>query len=129
MSRAIWYSGKPAYEKGINSHYGDQRGEEKAKIIYVHDGSYKQLMSDENLYLKHKEKYDRRIQRLFNVMNSGKRILFIRYENSLNDYQQLINIMELKDIIKSKFSKCKFKIYIFTDASNKKINWIRYRVF
>ena len=116
MLRAKWYTGKPAYEKGINSHYGDPRGEEKAKIIYVHDGSYK-----ENIFLKHKEKYNRRIERLFNVMNSGKRILFVRYENSYNDYQQLINIIELKDIIKSKFPKCQFKIYIFTDAINKRL--------
>lgn len=121
MERAKWYSGKPAYEKGINSHYGDCRGEEKAKIIYVHDGSYLELMNNENIYLKHKEKYHRRINRLFDVMNSGKRILFIRYENSNNDYQQLINMIELKDIIKSKYPKCIFKIYIFTNAFNKRL--------
>ena len=110
LKRASWYSGKPAYETSTGSHLI----EEKAKIIYVHDGSYKELINNENIYLKHKEKYSRRINRLLDIMNSGDKVLFVRYENSENDYQQLINIIELKDIIKSKYPKCKFKIYIFT---------------
>ena len=117
FKRARWYTGKPAYETSINSHLEN----EKAKIIYVHDGSYKELMNNDNIYLKNKVKYTRRIDRLLDAMNSGKKILFIRYENSNNDYQQLINIMELKDIIKSKYPKCNFKIYIFTNSENERL--------
>ena len=79
FKRANWYSGKPAYETSISSHLEN----EKAKIIYVHDGSYKELMNNDNIYLKHKEKYSRRINRLLDVMNSGKKILFIRNKSSL----------------------------------------------
>ena len=78
-------------------------------------------MNNEKIYLKHKEKYSRRIKRLIEIMNTGKKILFIRYENSENEYQQLINIMELKDIIKSKYPKCNFKIYVFTNSENKRL--------
>ena len=116
--RAKWYTGKPAYEYSNQTHLDDS---ENAKIIYVHDGSYKELIKNDKIYLKNKEKYERRIKRLLDIMNSGKRILFIRYESCKNDYQQLINIMELKDIIKSKYPKCNFKIYIFTNTTNKRL--------
>lgn len=58
----------------------------KGGIIYVHDGQYDYLVRDDNFYKSQKEKYDRRTSRLIELLDTGKRVLFVRY--AYDDTQQ-----------------------------------------
>lgn len=46
-------------------------------------------------YLEVKEKYDRRVQRFFELLNSKKKILFVREGFSRNQLEQLDNLLQM----------------------------------
>ena len=76
-------------------------------------------------------KYERRIERFNELMNTNKNILFLRFQEHKNkviypEYEELYKKSELEymfefsDLIKTKFSTLKFKIiYITKDFDNK----------
>ena len=70
-----------------------------------------------------KEKYDRRIKRFIDIINSGNEIIFVRDELKINSIKQE-DIDEFIQIIKSINPNCNFKIvYIVYNPKNKKINF------
>jgi len=80
----------------------------KGGIIYVHDGKYDYLMKDDGFYKSQKEKYDRRTTRLMQLLDTGKRILFVRY--AYNDtHQEHINFIRMLENV---YPKSVFKLMI-----------------
>ena len=68
----------------------------KGGIVYVHDGQFDYLMRDLSFYTKQKEKYDRRTSRLMELLDTGKRILFIRYayDDTIQQHIDFIRMLE-----------------------------------
>ena len=95
------YYGKPAGEININK---------ERLITYVHDGKYKELINNEEYYIFHKDKYKRRIDRLYNNLNSKQNVLLILYESNTTT-QQLNHFI---DCLKSKHFICNLRLLIFT---------------
>lgn len=64
-------------------------------FIYVHNGSLERLQ-DPNEYQKEREKYDRRISRLLDILDTGKPVLFVRlvYEDTIEEHLELIRTLE-----------------------------------
>lgn len=89
------YSGRPSKEKDNG-------------FIYVHDGSFNELRNNSNLYIQQFSKYNRRTERLINLLNSEKKILFIRmnYDEKSEDY------IEFVKVIKETFPNCNFTLVV-----------------
>ena len=64
-------------------------------FIYVHDGSYDILSKNILEYTNIKEKYNRRILRLLDLLDSGKKVLFVRglYNDKIEEHLDFINIV------------------------------------
>jgi hypothetical protein len=92
------YTGHPASDKDNG-------------ITYVHDGKFKDLMRNDEFYKKQKNKYDRRVKRLYENLNNDNNILFIHIpaENTTND-----EIFKLVDTINNKNFKANIKFIILT---------------
>lgn len=92
------YTGHPASDKDNG-------------ITYVHDGKFKDLMRNNEFYKKQKDKYDRRVKRLYEKLNSDDNILFIHIptEDTTNE-----EIFELVYTINKKNFKCNLKFIILT---------------
>ena len=64
-------------------------------FTYVHDGAYEILSKDITEYAKVKEKYNRRIVRLLNILDSGEPVLFVRavYDDTIDQHLDFVNIL------------------------------------
>lgn len=101
---------------------GNPSMDKDGSITYVHDGSYRKLMQDENFFNKQKNKYIRRINRLYDKLNSKKNILFILVCNHYNHNKDNIDeINELINCINEKKFNCNLKFLIITNNDNKKV--------
>jgi len=95
-------------------------------FIYVHDGEYDILSQNITEYTNIKEKYNRRISRLFDLLDTGKSILFVRvlYDEKIDEHIDFVNI--LSDI----YPNSKFSLLIFcmdekiTSVENDKIEYV-----
>lgn len=83
-------------------------------IDYVHAGSYKNLMNDK-YYADMNLMFQRRISRLLDILNSSKKVLFVRYYKSGDNYD---NILKLINIIREKYTDLRFKILLFGYNNN-----------
>jgi len=83
-------------EFGVARYKGTPAMQYKGGIVYVHDGQFDYLMRDLSFYTKQKEKYDRRTARLIELLDTGKRILFIRYayDDTIQQHIQFIRMLE-----------------------------------
>ncbi len=83
-------------ENLIISKYKKNPAKEKDDgFTYVHDGEYKTLSKDITEYTKVKEKYNRRIFRLLNLLDNGIPILFVRaiYDDTIEQHLDFVNIV------------------------------------
>lgn len=89
------YAGRPAMDK-------DQG------IIYVHNGSYRDLIKNTEYYNIRKENYNRRIDRLLKLLENENKILFVRLvqEDTYDEH------LEFTNIVKELFPKCIFKLVL-----------------
>lgn len=102
------YSGSPASEKsGIISR-------KERDIIYVHDGHYQSLKTDDDFYTMQKNKYNRRVERLYNNLNSNKKILFAVLDQSMGVGDVNNFLIEIKK--KNFTAEC--KLLIFTSPTS-----------
>jgi hypothetical protein len=64
-------------------------------FTYVHNGSLETLQ-DPIEYGKEREKYDRRISRLLDILDNGKSVLFVRllYEDTIEEHLEFIKTLE-----------------------------------
>lgn len=64
-------------------------------FIYVHDGKYSLLSQYISEYAIVKEKYNRRITRLLDILDNGKSVLFVRliYDDKIDEHLDFINIL------------------------------------
>jgi hypothetical protein len=64
-------------------------------FTYVHNGAYDSLQNIIE-YEKEKEKYDRRILRLIELLDNGKPVLFVRlvYEDKIEEHLEFIKTIE-----------------------------------
>ena len=98
----------------------------KYYIRFLHDLECNSVDSNPKLFLEFKSKYERRIKRLDELINSSNKTIFIRYEESLDnriiykEFEEKIKINEYEyvkkfsSIIKSKYPNKKFKIIYLT---------------
>ena len=114
-------------ENLIKSKYKKNPAREKDNgFIYVHDGSYFILSQDITEYAKVKEKYNRRITRLLDLLDTGKSILFIRllYDDKIDEHFDFVNILN------NIYPNCKFHLLVFCinekpiSVENDKIEYI-----
>ena len=87
----------------------------KYKNIFWHDFTKKEFSPEE--FKKVKDKYDRRIKRFHNVVNSGENILFIR--ESINRE----SAVKLSEFISTKYPKIKYAILATSRQPDAKIDW------
>jgi hypothetical protein len=78
-------------------------------FIYVHDGPYDILCQDNNEYINAKEKYNRRILRLLEILDSGKSVLFVRvvYDDIIDEHLDFVNILS------NLYPNSKFHLLVF----------------
>jgi hypothetical protein len=84
-------------------------------FIYIHDGPYHILSEYKDEYTTVKEKYNRRIIRLLDLLDNGKSILFVRsfYDDKIDDHLEFVNI--LKNI----YPNSKFHLLVFCKDEKK----------
>jgi hypothetical protein len=89
------YTGNPARDKD-------------AGTTYVHDGKYIYLRNDNNYYNTQAAKYNRRIERLLNILDKDTKILFIRlcYEDVCDEH------IEFTEILSKHYPNCDYKLLI-----------------
>ena len=83
-------------ENLMKARYKNNPAKEKDNgFIYVHDGEYKTLSQDINEYTIVKEKYNRRISRLLDILDTGKPVLFIRviFNDKIEEHIDFVNIL------------------------------------
>jgi len=114
-------------ENLIKAKYKKNPAREKDNgFIYVHDGEYDILSQDITEYTNIKEKYNRRISRLLDLLDTGKSILFVRvlYDEKIDEHIDFVNI--LSDI----YPNSKFHLLVFcinekpTLVENDKIEYV-----
>lgn len=88
------------------------------KICYVHDGKYKDLIKYSGYYKTNYEKYQRRINRLLKLLNSNKKLLFVRLIN-IND--KIENLIKLENILRNKYPNLNFKILLISPYKHFKL--------
>jgi hypothetical protein len=96
-------------EKLVEARYtGNPAKEKNNGITYVHDGRYEYLKNDDSFYNMQKEKYDRRIDRLLNLLNKDTQLLFIRLanEDTCEEHLEFIKIMS------EYYPNCRYKLLI-----------------
>ncbi len=82
------------------------------KFIFVHDFDIERSIEEQIGDVK--AKYNRRIARFYNILNSNKRILFFRYSDDLDsnaDYEYFVNVMQKYTI--------NFGIYVLSNLNNR----------
>lgn len=94
-----------------SGYVGHPAGDKGGGIIYVHDGKFKELMRNDTFFEEQKNKYNRRVKRLYEKLNNDNNILFIHIlaEDTTNE-----EIFELVDTINKKNFKCNLKFIILT---------------
>lgn len=68
-------------------------------------------------YKEVKDKYDRRIQRLYRAIKSGKKIYFVRLGINKNQSQTLA------ELLSKKFPRCKFTLVAIDTSEEIKVDW------
>jgi hypothetical protein len=102
-------------ENLIKAKYKKNPAREKDNgFIYVHDGAYDFLCEYITEYTKVKEKYDRRISRLLDILDNGKSVLFIRlmYDDKLDEHLEFVNI------VNNIYPNSKFHLLVFCMDEN-----------
>lgn len=89
------------------------------KICYVHDGKYEDLIKNDNHYKNSYQKYKRRINRLLKLLNSNKKLLFVRLINSID---KISNYIKLEKVISNKYPNLNFKILLISDNEDFKLD-------
>tara|TARA_B100001063_G_scaffold138607_1_gene129483 strand:+ start:12638 stop:13300 length:663 start_codon:yes stop_codon:yes gene_type:complete len=109
------YVGHPASDKG-------------GGIIYVHDGKFKELMRNDTFFEEQKNKYNRRVKRLYEKLNNDNNILFIHI---LHPDAGTTDIFNLIETVSNKNFKSNIKFLIlsskkdYTNLSNENVKFIR----
>lgn len=102
------YNGRPAMDKD-------------GGVIYVHNGSYEDLIKNEEYYNIRNENYMRRIERFLELLNSDKKILFVRLieDDTHEEHLEFINI------IKEMYQNCNFKLILL--LQDEKTQFFQYK--
>ena len=99
--KEINYYGKPA---------GEINNKKERLITYVHDGKYTNLINNEEYYIFQQNKYKRRINKLYENLNTKQNVLLILYEfnTTIQKLDDFINCLKKKNF------KCNLYLLIFT---------------
>ena len=93
----------------------------KTNNIYFYHDFYDNVDFDE-MYIKVKEKYDRRINRLINNIKKSKNILIIYLETPIKNHDKIedSDILAGYNIIKNKYPNKNIKLIYFTNSKEEK---------
>jgi hypothetical protein len=91
-------------------------GKYKELITFVHAGRYKDLMADPELYTSQKNKFQKRIERLYAILNAQTTILFV-IDNFFATFENLSKLIRL--LKKSRRFKAIIKMLIFGGGKEK----------
>lgn len=109
------------YENLIRSKYSGRPTMDKdGGFIYVHNGSYDQVVKNRDYYLMRKENFNRRIDRLITLLKSNSSVLFVRLFNDdkIEEHQEFVKI------IKNLYPDCKFKLLVIIPDNKLNFNHI-----